>query len=118
MRAVDITTVHMTEDGLQDLGERIRECKLLTQVVRTIACPYTLLADFWEERKWSKLPVRYILLVDQIQLDGSEISHIVFLIHSSSKHKQNPITTITTLVTTFHYSKDKTRMETELLSQS
>lgn len=96
----------MPEDGLQDLGERIRECKLLTHVVHTVACSYTLLADFWEKRKRSKLLVKYILLVDQIQLDGSEISHIMFLIHSYSKHKQNPITTITTLVTTFHYSKD------------
>lgn len=77
MRAVDVTTTHMTEDGLQDLGERIRECNLLTQVVHTIACSYALLADFWGKRKQSKLLVKYILLVDQIQLDGSEISHIV-----------------------------------------
>jgi len=87
VRAVDIATTHMAEDGLQDLGERIREGKLLTQVVRTVACSYTLPANSGEKRKQSKLPVKYVLLVDQILLDVSGISHVMFLIHSYSEHK-------------------------------
>lgn len=85
----------------------MRKHKLLTQVVHSTAYSYTLVADFGgKKRKWTKLQIKYILLVDQIQLDGSEISHIIFLIYRYPKHKQKAIITITTLATTFHCSKD------------
>lgn len=85
----------------------MRKDKLLTQVVHSIAYSYTLV-DFGEKkRKWTKLQIKYILLVDQIQLDGSENSHIIFLIYRYSKHKQKAIITITTLATTFTAPRTK-----------